>query len=68
MLRRVTLVRNDVSEELIASIFMMTKINELGRALKATNNRSTLRLVATVKVVLSSPAFCQPDDVGDTFL
>jgi hypothetical protein len=42
MLRRVTLVRTDVSEELSASIIRMTRIGELG-TLAVTRNRSTLR-------------------------
>jgi CelD/BcsL family acetyltransferase involved in cellulose biosynthesis len=37
MLRRVTLVRTDVSEELSASI-MMTRIGELGTTLALTSN------------------------------
>jgi hypothetical protein len=43
MLRRVALVRTDVSEEHIASIITVTIIGELGTMLAATNNRSTLR-------------------------
>jgi hypothetical protein len=42
MLRRVTLVRTDVSEELSASI-RMTRIGELGTTLAVTSNRGTLR-------------------------
>jgi hypothetical protein len=42
MLRRVALVRTDISEERIASIFRMTRIGELG-ILAGTSNRSTLR-------------------------
>jgi hypothetical protein len=41
MLRRVPLVRPDVSEELIASIIRVTRITELGTTLEVTNNRST---------------------------
>jgi hypothetical protein len=43
MLRHVTLVRTDVSEELGASIIRVTRIGELGTTLAATNNRRTLR-------------------------
>jgi hypothetical protein len=43
MLRRVALVRNDVSEELSASFIGVTRIGELGTTLAATNNRRTLR-------------------------
>jgi thiazole synthase ThiGH ThiG subunit len=55
MLRRVALVRTDVSEEPGASFIRVTKIGELA----ATSNRRTLRsrlLVATC-VVPSSPIF-----------
>jgi hypothetical protein len=43
MLRRVALVRTDVSEELSASIIRVTSIGELGTTLAATSNRRTLR-------------------------
>jgi hypothetical protein len=42
MLRRVALVRTDVSEELSASIIRATAIGELG-TLAVTSNRCTLR-------------------------
>jgi hypothetical protein len=42
MLRRVPLVRTDVSDELSASIIRLTKIDELG-TLAVTSNRRTLR-------------------------
>jgi hypothetical protein len=41
MLRRVALVRTDVTEERIASIIRVTRIGELGTS--ATSNRRTLR-------------------------
>jgi hypothetical protein len=43
MLRRVALVRTDVSEEPGASFIRITKIGELGTAQAATSNRRTLR-------------------------
>jgi hypothetical protein len=43
MLRRVALVRTDVSEELIASFIRVTRIGELGTTLAVTSNRRTLR-------------------------
>jgi hypothetical protein len=43
MLRRVALVRTDVSEELIPSFIRVTRIGELGTALAVTSNRRTLR-------------------------
>jgi hypothetical protein len=43
MLRRVALVRNEVSEEPRASIIRVTRIGELGTTLAVTSNRRTLR-------------------------
>jgi hypothetical protein len=43
MLRRVALVRTDVSEELSASIIGVTRIGELGTTLAITSNRRMLR-------------------------
>jgi hypothetical protein len=43
MLRRVTLVRNYVSEERSASIIRATRIDELGTMVAITSNRGTLR-------------------------
>jgi hypothetical protein len=60
MLRRVALVRIDVSEEASASFIRVTRIGELGTTLAATSNRRTLprntmrRLLATANVVPSS--------------
>jgi hypothetical protein len=42
MLRRVAVVRADVSEERIASIIRATRMGELGTTLAETNNRSML--------------------------
>jgi hypothetical protein len=42
MLRRVALVRTDVSEESSASFITVTKIGEVGTTLAATSNRRTL--------------------------
>jgi hypothetical protein len=39
MLRRMTLVRIDVSEELSASFIRVTRIGELGTTLAVTSNR-----------------------------
>jgi hypothetical protein len=52
MLRRVALVRTDVSEELSASIIRATRIGELGITLAVTSNLR--RLLVTAKVP-SSP-------------
>jgi hypothetical protein len=43
MLRCVVLVRTDVSEELIASIINVTKIDELGTTLAVISNRRKMR-------------------------
>jgi hypothetical protein len=43
LLRRVALVRTDVSEEPGASIIRVTRIGELGTTQAATSNRRTLR-------------------------
>jgi hypothetical protein len=40
-LRRVALVRTDVSEELSASVIRVTRICELGTTLAVTSNRRT---------------------------
>jgi hypothetical protein len=62
MLRRVALVRTDVSEELSASIIRVTRIGELGTTLAVTCNRrsnvflrSVRPLLVTANVVPSSP-------------
>jgi hypothetical protein len=43
MLRRVALVRTDISEELSASFIRVTRIDELGTTLAVASNRRTLR-------------------------
>jgi hypothetical protein len=43
MLRRVALVRTDVSDELSASFIRVTGIDVLATTLAVTNNRRTLR-------------------------
>jgi hypothetical protein len=59
-LRRVALVRIDVSEEPSASLIRVTRIGELGTTLAVTSNRRTLRrnsspiLVTLMKEALSS--------------
>jgi hypothetical protein len=69
MLRRVAIVRTDVSEELSASFIRLTRIGELGTTLAVTSNRCTQRrntkhlgflrsvrrLLVTASVVPSSP-------------
>jgi hypothetical protein len=48
MLRRVALVRTEVSEERRASFIRVTRIGELGTTLAVTSNRRTLRRNARV--------------------
>jgi hypothetical protein len=43
ILRRVDIVRTDVSEERSASFIRVTRIGELGTTLAVTSNRRTLR-------------------------
>jgi demethoxyubiquinone hydroxylase (CLK1/Coq7/Cat5 family) len=54
MLRRMALVRTDVSEEHIASIIRVKRIGELGTTLAVTSNRSTLR-----RNTMSSHCMCR---------
>jgi hypothetical protein len=54
MLRRVSVVRTDVSEELIASFIRLTRIDELGTTLIVFLH-SMRRLLVTARVVPSSP-------------
>jgi hypothetical protein len=46
MLRRVALVRTDVSEELSASFIRVTRIGELGTTQAVTSNRGTLQRIS----------------------
>jgi hypothetical protein len=56
MLRRVAIVRTDVSEELSASFIRVTGIGELETTLALTINRRTLRrLLVTASIISSSP-------------
>jgi hypothetical protein len=61
MLRRVAVVRSDVSEELSSSFIRVTRIGELGTTTGVTSNRRTLlrdfilHLLVIISVVPSSP-------------
>jgi hypothetical protein len=56
MLRRVALVRTDVSEEPTAFFIRVTRIGELETTLAATSNqRSVRRLLVAASVLPSSP-------------
>jgi hypothetical protein len=61
MLRRVALVRSDVSEELSASFIWVTKIREIGTAQSVISNRPKLR-----RNTNTDP--CHPDEGGAKFL
>jgi hypothetical protein len=54
MLRRVALVRTDISEELSASIIRVTRIGELGTTLVTANMPSSPILVTLTMEALSS--------------
>jgi hypothetical protein len=58
MLRRVALVRTDVSEKLGAYFIRVTRIDELGTTLVVTSSRRTLRRITT----------CHLDEGGAKFL
>jgi hypothetical protein len=49
ILRRLDLVRTEVSEELSASFIRVTRIGELGTTLAVTSNRRTLRRITKCK-------------------
>jgi hypothetical protein len=55
MLRRLALVRTDISGELSASFIRVTIIDELGTTLALTSYRRTLRLLINGSVIPSSP-------------
>jgi hypothetical protein len=59
MLRRVALVKTDVSEERIACITRMTRIDELGAFVVTSSRilRSVLRLLVTVNIAPGLPIF-----------
>jgi ABC-type dipeptide/oligopeptide/nickel transport system permease component len=54
MLRRVTFVRTDVSEELSASFIRVARIGELGTTLAVTSNRRTLLRNISLLLVTAS--------------
>jgi hypothetical protein len=67
MLRRVALVRTDVSEEFSASFIRVTRVGEIGTTLAVTSNRRPLRRNTMGFVYLFTDS-CHPDEGGATFL
>jgi hypothetical protein len=53
MLRRVALVRTEVSEEFSASFIRVTRIGELGTTLAVARNRRTLRRIGELGSTLA---------------
>jgi hypothetical protein len=62
MLRRVALVRTDVSEELSSSFIRVTRMVELGTGLAVTSNRLTLRRVCETSVLTRATGRNIPKD------
>jgi hypothetical protein len=48
----VALLKTEVSEELSASITMVTRVNELGTTLAVTSNRRTLSLLRIIEELI----------------
>jgi hypothetical protein len=71
-LRRVDILRTDVSEERRGSIIRVTRIGELGTTLAVTSNRRTLRrntMCSVLRLLVAAIVVpCHPDDGGATFL
>jgi demethoxyubiquinone hydroxylase (CLK1/Coq7/Cat5 family) len=65
MLRRVALVRPDVSEEFSASIIRVTRIGELGTTLAVTSQKTQFFIVTALKTSnLTCKNHLQRKDVG----
>jgi hypothetical protein len=62
LLRRVDLVRTDVSEEPGASFIRVTKIGELGTTQAATSNRVKLRSSSETSVLTRATRRNNPED------
>jgi hypothetical protein len=62
-LRRVALLKTEVSEESIASIIRVTRIGEIGTTLAVTSNWSTLRFSETPVVTRATRRNIQEDDI-----
>jgi hypothetical protein len=64
MLRRVALVRTDISEELSASI-RVTRIGELRTTLDLTSNRRSARPCSVSPLYESVYVVCSVDNIGE---
>jgi hypothetical protein len=62
MLRRVALVKTDVSEERSTSIIRVTSVGELGTTLAVTTDRCTLRKEKTPSVLTTATRSNIPED------
>jgi hypothetical protein len=67
MLRRVHLVRTDVTEERSGPIIRVTRIGER-RTLAVTSNRSTLPKIRSCYTLFRVRRSSHPDDGSDAFL
>jgi hypothetical protein len=63
MLRRVALVRTDVSEELSASLIRVTRIGELRTTLAVTSNRRSVHNIPE-DAILQDPERITEQDIG----
>jgi hypothetical protein len=68
MLRRVALVRTDVSEERSASFIRVTRIDELGTMLTVTSNQRTKSLDISSQCASVASYSRHPDEGGAKFL
>jgi hypothetical protein len=60
MLRRVALVRTDVSEELSAYFIRVTRIGEVGTTLAVTSNRRTQRASVASSTFIPGKSYSSP--------
>jgi hypothetical protein len=67
MLRRVTLVRTDISEELTASFIRVTRIGELG-TIAATSNRRTMRRNTSMRRLLVAASVVPSSQIHVTLM
>jgi hypothetical protein len=68
MLRRVALVRTDVSKERSASFIRVTKIDELGTTIAVTSNRRTLVFLRSLRRLLVTASFVPSSSILVTLM